>query len=55
MTDNDRLLTKGLLPGVLTGLGAMVLGAAAYGALLGFSGYGFGYVGAASASSSGSP
>jgi hypothetical protein len=43
MTDNDPHLTSGLLPGVLTGLGAMIVGAAAYGALIGFSGYEIGY------------
>jgi hypothetical protein len=43
MTDNDPHLTNGLLPGVLAGLGALIVGAAAYGALIGFSGYEIGY------------
>jgi len=43
MTDNDPHLTSGLLPGVLAGLGAMIVGAAAYGALIGFGGYEIGY------------
>jgi hypothetical protein len=43
MTDNDPHLKSGLLPGVLTGLVAMIIGAAAYGALIGFSGYEIGY------------
>jgi hypothetical protein len=43
MTDNDPHSTNRLLPGVLSGLVAMVVGAAAYGAFLGFSGYGLGY------------
>jgi hypothetical protein len=38
MTDNDPHSTNGLLPGVLSGLVA-----GAYGAFLGFSGYGLGY------------
>ncbi|MER6178812.1 hypothetical protein [Streptosporangium sp. NPDC001681] len=43
MTDNDPHLANGLLPGIFTGLGATVVGAAAYGALIGFSGYEIGF------------
>lgn len=39
MADNDPHLANGLLPGIFTGLVATVVGAAAYGALIGFSGY----------------
>ncbi|MFF3439416.1 hypothetical protein [Streptosporangium sp. NPDC002721] len=43
MTDNDPHLANGLLPGVLIGLVATVAGAAAYGALIAFSGYEIGF------------
>lgn len=43
MTDNDPHLRNGLLPGVITGLLATVAGAAAYGALIAFSGYEIGF------------
>ncbi|MEU8381034.1 hypothetical protein [Streptosporangium sp. NPDC048865] len=43
MTDNDPHLANGLLPGILIGLLATVAGAAAYGALIAFSGYEIGF------------
>ncbi|MEU4406799.1 hypothetical protein AB0F88_19950 [Streptosporangium sp. NPDC023963] len=43
MTDNDPHLANGLLPGIIAGLLATVAGAAAYGALIAFSGYEIGF------------
>ncbi|WP_440066010.1 hypothetical protein [Streptosporangium sp. OZ121] len=43
MTDNDPHLANGLLPGIVAGLLATVAGAAAYGALIAFSGYEIGF------------
>lgn len=43
MTENDPHLGNGLLPGIITGLLATVAGAAAYGALIAFSGYEIGF------------